>query len=142
MRLRGAYLTFHRFGNAHFEPVGMTADQVVILTLLAEKDGITQREVVERSYSDPNTIAAMLVRLEKKNLIRREPHPDDGRARCVYLTPQGRKLQRRLWEGWEDYLEKLDSAFRPKDLETLRSLLERVPGIVTALVDTPKEVVA
>ena len=34
VRLRGAYLTFHRRANAHFEPFGVTADQFVVLTSL------------------------------------------------------------------------------------------------------------
>ncbi|MBI3462567.1 MAG: hypothetical protein HY000_05825 [Planctomycetes bacterium] len=33
MRLRGAYLTFHRRANAHFERSGVTADQFVMLTV-------------------------------------------------------------------------------------------------------------
>jgi DNA-binding MarR family transcriptional regulator len=137
MRLRGAYLTFHRFANAHFEQFGATADQFVILTLLAEEEGITQSEVVGRAFSDPNTVGEMLARLEKKGLVRRERHPRDGRARCVYLTPQGRKVQRQLWDSWEGYLGEVDSAFRPEELEDLKGGLGRVPGIVTAVRDTP-----
>ena len=132
MRLRGAYLTFHRRANAHFEPFGLTADQFVILTLLAEEEGLTQREIVARASSDPNTIGEMLTRLEKKKLLCREPHPKDGRARCVFLTPKGRKLQRQLWDSWETRLQKVDEAFRPEELEALNSLLRRIPDAVTA----------
>ncbi len=142
MRLRGAYLTFHRWANAHFAQFGLTADQFVVLTLLAEEDGVTQREVVARAFSDPNTIGEMLTRLEKKKLVRREQHPHDGRARCVYLTPQGRKAQRQLWDSWEGYLEEVDNAFRPEELETLNSLLGRMPDIVTTARDAPEEGVA
>ncbi len=131
MRLRGAYLTFHRMANAHFEQFGVTADQFVVLTLLAEEDGITQREVVERAFSDPNTIGEMLTRLEKKKLVRRERHPQDGRARCVFLTPKGRKVQEQLWDSWEGRLEEVDGAFRPEELEVLKNLLGRIPDAVT-----------
>jgi DNA-binding MarR family transcriptional regulator len=132
MRLRGAYLTFHRLANAHFEQFGVTADQFVVLTLLAEEDGLTQRDVVERAFSDPNTIGEMLTRLEKKKLIRRERHPHDGRARCVYLAPRGRNLQKQLWESWEGYLEEIDNAFGPEELEVLKGLLGRMPRAVAA----------
>jgi DNA-binding MarR family transcriptional regulator len=142
MRLRGAYLTFHRFANAHFEQFGVTSDQFVVLTLLAEQDGITQNEVVEQAFSDPNTIGAMLARLEKKDLIRRERHPHDGRARCVYLTLQGRKLQRQLLESWQGYLDEIDQAFRPEEMEDLEGQLGRVPEIVKAIRNKPEEGVA
>ncbi|MCI0460812.1 MAG: MarR family transcriptional regulator [Gemmataceae bacterium] len=132
MRLRGAYLTFHRMANAHFEQFGVTADQFVVLTLLAEEDGVTQREVVVRAFSDPNTIGEMLTRLEKKKLIRRERHSQDGRARCVYLTPKGRKMQRQLWDSWEGHLENVDNAFQPEELEVLKRLLGCIPNAVAA----------
>jgi DNA-binding MarR family transcriptional regulator len=132
MRLRGAYLTFHRMANAHFEPFGVTADQFVVLTLLAEEDGVTQRDLVERAFSDANTVGEMLTRLEKKQFVRRERHPQDGRARCVLLTPRGRKMQKQLWESWEGRLREVDNAFGPEELEVLKSLLGRVPAAVAA----------
>ena len=130
MRLRGAYLTFHRMANAHFEPLGVTADQFVVLTLLAEEEGLTQREIVARAYSDPNTIGEMLTRLEGKKLVRRERHPTDGRARIVLLTPKGRALQKRLWSSWDGPLRGIDAAFKTRELEALKSLLTRIPGAV------------
>jgi DNA-binding MarR family transcriptional regulator len=132
MRLRGAYLTFHRMANAHFEPFGVTADQFVVLTLLAEEDGDTQRDLVEKAFSDANTIGEMLARLEKKQFVRRERHPKDGRARCVFLTPKGRKMQKRLWDGCEGRLQEVDNAFRPGELEVLKTLLGRIPDAATA----------
>lgn len=130
MRLRGAYLTFHRMANAHFEPFGVTADQFVVLTLLAEQDGVTQRDLVEQAFSDANTIGEMLTRLEKKQFIHRERHPKDGRARCVFLTPRGRKLQEKLWDSWEGHLHEVDDAFRPGELEIIKRLLRRIPAAV------------
>src|SRR5437660_640993 len=110
MRLRGAYLTFHRMANAHFEQLGVTADQLVVLTLLAEEDGVTQRELVGQAFSDANTIGEMLTRLEKKQFVRRERHPKDGRARCVFLTPKGRKMQKQLWDSWECHFQTVREA--------------------------------
>jgi DNA-binding MarR family transcriptional regulator len=132
MRLRGAYLTFHRMANAHFEQLGVTADQFVVLTLLAEEDGVTQRDLVAQAFSDANTIGEMLARLEKKQLVRRERHPRDARARCVFLTPRGRALQKQLWESWEGRLQDVDSRFQPEELEALKALLGRVPDAATA----------
>src|SRR5262245_59071943 len=126
MRLRGAYLTFHRRANAHFEASGLTADQFVVLTVVAEEEGLTQREVVDRAYSDPNTIGAILTRLEAKGLVRRRPHPRDGRARCVHLTAAGRCLERGLYEGSAVLRASLDDLFTPAEARQLADLLARV----------------
>jgi DNA-binding MarR family transcriptional regulator len=142
MRLRGAYLTFHRMANAHFEPFGVTADQFVVLTLLAEEDGVTQRDLVEQAFSDANTIGEMLPRLEKKQFVRRKRHPQDGRARCVFLTPRGRKMQKQLWDSWEGHLRQVDNAFRREELKVLKSLLGRFPDVVAATRDAAGGAVA
>src|SRR5262249_40296360 len=142
MRLRGAYLTFHRMANAHFEQLGVTADQFVVLTLLAEEDGVTQRDLVEQAFSDANTIGEMLTRLEKKQFVRRGRHPKDARARCVFLTPKGRKTQKRLGDSWEGLLQKVDNAFRPEELEALKCLLGRIPDVVAASRDAAGGAVA
>jgi DNA-binding MarR family transcriptional regulator len=142
MRLRGAYLTFHRMANAHFEPLGVTADQFVILTLLAHEKGLTQREIVARAYSDPNTIGEMLSRLEGKRLVRRERHPRDGRARVVSLTVKGRNAQKQLWESWEGRLQKIDDAFGPRELKTLNRLLSHIPDAVAESGDAVGRAVA
>ena len=96
MKLRGAYLSMHRTFQAHFARFGITADQFVVLSLLAAEDGLIQRELVRRTSSDANTITALLRLLERDGLIRRVRHENDGRARCVFLTERGRQLQRKL----------------------------------------------
>src|SRR5215813_7977117 len=95
MLLRKAYLSFHRRANAWMLDHGVTADQFVVLTVVAREPGITQITIVERTGSDPNTVGAVLRRLEQRRLVRREAHARDGRARCVYLTAAGQRVQRR-----------------------------------------------
>jgi len=127
MLLRKAYLSFHRRGNARAIKLGVTADQFVVLTMLAEEEGITQITIVERTASDPNTVAAVLRLLERRGLVRREAHAHDGRARCVFLTPEGRRTQRRvakqanllLAEMWDA----VDEKSRPAVLIALRRIL-------------------
>jgi len=82
----------HRQTSLHLSPHGITADQFVCLAILNEEDGITQNELVKRATSDPNTMRAMLMLLEKRELLERHQHPTDGRARLVNLTPKGRQL--------------------------------------------------
>src|SRR4051794_5251569 len=89
--LRAAYLALHRQTNACFVADGVTADQFVVLSALADADGVTQQDLVRRVNSDPNTVRAILVLLEGRGLVIRGPHPADGRARCVTLTAKGRQ---------------------------------------------------
>ena len=96
MRLREAYFSIRRTAQTRLAASGATVDQVVVLTLISEEPGLSQRDIVERSFSDPSTIRAMLVLLEERGWVCREFDPGDARLRKVYLTPEGRKQQRRL----------------------------------------------
>ena len=88
--LRAAYWAMHRRTNAVLSAHGVTADQFVLLSRLADDDGITQQELARRASSDANTIRPMLLLLQKRGLIIREAHAHDGRAHSVKLTPKGR----------------------------------------------------
>ena len=126
--LRAAYLALHRETNACVGADGVTADQFVLLSALADADGVTQQDPVRRTGSDPNTMRAMLLLLEARGLIAREPHPRDGRARCVTLTADGRRLFKRLWARSDPLRARLLAAFRPDEVTTLVALLHRVAG--------------
>ena len=66
MRLRVDYMALHRRTNAVLATMGLIADQFVLLTSLVGGEGVTQKELVGRTGSDPNTISEMLARLEAK----------------------------------------------------------------------------
>jgi DNA-binding MarR family transcriptional regulator len=128
--LRAAYLALHRQTNACFAEGGVTADQFVLLAVLAEAHAMTQQELVRRIDSDPNTVRAMLLLLEGRGLVAREPHPDDGRARRVTLTDTGRRFKK-LWARSEPLRQRLLSAFCPDEVAARVELLRRLADVLT-----------
>lgn len=126
MALRVAYLTLHRRTNAALAGEGVTADQFVVLDALTGSDALTQRELVERTASDTNTLRAMLVILERRGLIARRPHPTDGRARQVSLTPEGRRVHRALWTRSEGLRSEILEHLSDSDVDRLVVLLRRI----------------
>ena len=113
MGLRAAYRAMHRRTEAGLARRGVTADQFVLLALLAEQDGITQQELVRRASSDANTVRAMLVLLENRGLVARKLHPTDRRARNVTLTRRGRQAYEKRWADSEPVRGRLSAAVRP-----------------------------
>ena len=134
--LRAAYLMMHRRANAVFSRFGLTADQFVLLTALAGGDRVTQKELTRLTHSDPNTISEMLGRLERRGLIRRERHADDGRALSVSLTEDGWAAQRRAMEGVAPFCEALADLVPPDEGETLLGHLNRIASGMSAT-DSP-----
>jgi DNA-binding MarR family transcriptional regulator len=139
--LRAAYLALHRQTNACFVADGVTADQFVVLSALADRDGVTQQDLVRRVNSDPNTVRAILLLLEHRGLIIRGPHPADGRARCVMLTAKGRQAFKKLWATSEPLRARLLGAFRPGEAIALVELLHRVADLLSPVADADRRTV-
>jgi MarR family transcriptional regulator, organic hydroperoxide resistance regulator len=132
MLLRKAYLSFHRRANAWMLDHGVTADQFVLLTVVAREPGITQITIVERTSSDPNTVAAVLRRLEQRRLVRRETDAGDRRVRCVFLTAEGRRVQRRVAKEAEPVLAALWDCMADCDRSQIERFLQCVHRVSSA----------
>jgi DNA-binding MarR family transcriptional regulator len=126
MALRNSYWALHRQTDSCLQPRGVTANQFVLLALLAEEDGVTQRDLVVRASSDANTVRAMLVALEGKGLVARRKHSLDGRARCVTLTARGRRAYETLWAESEKLRGSLLAVLQPGEAEHLIEMLRRI----------------
>lgn len=74
-------------------PYDLTPEQWSILNRLGEQDGLTQKDLAERTYKDQPNTARILDKLEKKKLIRRADNPEDRRAFLIFLTTRGKEVR-------------------------------------------------
>lgn len=133
LALRAAYLALHRRSEAAFARHGVTADQFVLLAALARGgQALTQRDLARRIGSDPSTVRAMLVLLERRGLVGRDAHPSDSRARTVALTAKGGRAYRRLWAAGGPVRAGMVAALGPGEADTLAQLLARVAEALAA----------
>ncbi len=63
----------------------------MLLAAIAEAEGASQSDLVGATGVDRSTLAEMMARMEHKGLISREAAEDDGRAKSVSLTNEGRR---------------------------------------------------
>jgi len=126
MALRAAYHGLHRQSDTQFAEHGVTADQFVLLATLARGAALTQRELAARMPSDPSTVRAMLVLLERRGLVTRNNHPTDGRARTVALTTRGRQKFQQVWKAGQSIRDQMVSSLSAREAAKLVMLLRRV----------------
>ena len=69
---------------------GVTLRQTVVLAAVAEEEGRSQSELVRATGVDRSTLADMIARMEKRDLVSRNTALEDGRAKSVFLTAAGR----------------------------------------------------
>jgi DNA-binding MarR family transcriptional regulator len=96
--LRHAWYGLNQAFRRRIAHVGVTPDQFTVMRNLAEGDrlGLTQSRMTELMGSDPNTIAALIERMETHGWVERHPHEHDRRARRIRLKPAGRRAYAQL----------------------------------------------
>ncbi|GFO57971.1 MarR family transcriptional regulator [Geomonas silvestris] len=109
-----------------FEGYDLTPQQFGVLGFLWQEDGMSQSELSARSQIDRTTMGGLIDRLEKEGLVARRSHPDDRRAYRICLTPRGKALQSELTPLAHSALAKLTAKLDPQEIETLKSLLEKL----------------
>ena len=109
-----------------FAYYGITADQFVLLATLARGQAMTQRELAARMPSDPSTVRAMLVLLEKQGLVARKDHPTDARARSVGLTKAGLRTYQQAFDAGQEVRDQMVESFSASETRGLLSLLQRM----------------
>ena len=75
-------------------PLGIAPAQfMALLELWGEKNGLTQRMLVERLDVEQATMANTLARMQRDGLIEKKPHPGDKRAQLICLTQKAIDLK-------------------------------------------------
>jgi DNA-binding MarR family transcriptional regulator len=98
---RSAMHLLHRAGqcaadifSSEASASGLTPRQFAVLMVVAEEEGLTQTDLVERTGIDRSTLADIVGRLLGHGLIQRRRAKEDARAYAIKLTPQGTKALR------------------------------------------------
>ena len=75
-------------------PLGLSFARYELLTLLSftRRGALPMARAGALLQVHPTSVTNAVGRLEQAGLVRREPHPDDGRAVLVHITGPGREL--------------------------------------------------
>ena len=106
------------------ESLDLTPALFALLNLLGRADGANQQELGRAMAVDPSTMVSLIDELEAKGLAKRQPHPNDRRARAVALTAKGRRVRERsrqmASQAEDEVLGGLSAADRQELLRLLR----------------------
>jgi DNA-binding MarR family transcriptional regulator len=80
--------------EAVLRPLGLSFARYELLTLLSftRRGAMSMARAGTLLQVHPTSITNAVSRLEKAGLVRREPHPSDGRAVLIHITDAGREL--------------------------------------------------
>lgn len=104
-----------------------------VIAVLAQDGGLTQQQIVGRTKMDKVTVSRAAQVLEQRKLLRREPNVEDGRALCLSLTAEGKRLHSRVGPVALELEQQILSGLHPDEIEDLKRALRKLEAAAEKL---------
>lgn len=112
MNQAGTYISvlmrqLNLFFSHELSEVEITASELMYLSQLYTRDGLTQDEMATKISVDKAATTRTIQGMEKKGLIVRDSNKKDHRSKCVYLTDKAKQMEehiREIQKKWSDYI--------------------------------------
>ena len=121
--LARTYQAFSAYDAAGFTDVDLTVPQADVLFTLGNTQGLTCKEIGEKTLITKGTLTGILDRLEAKRLIRRVPLSEDRRSTRIQLTPAGQRMFEREFPRQVAYLNKRLRGLTQSELTEIQNAL-------------------
>ena len=126
--LEAAIKAYRRFAQGRLSAAGIdiTIDQWLVLKTIHESADVTLQHVGAAVFKDFASVTRIVQLLERKGLLLRTPHPNDGRRSELVLTSAGESLIRTVepiaQANRRQALEGIDA----EQVAQLRAVLKRI----------------
>jgi DNA-binding MarR family transcriptional regulator len=107
--------------RAESNPDGLTWSQTVALSRLQKAGPMTTADLARAESVKPQSMGATLAELEREGLVKRHPHPTDGRQVLFALTAQGVEARRKRSAAKQKWLLAAIAKLDPAEQQTLMS---------------------
>lgn len=97
-----------------------------VLSLITHNPGITSKQLCNTLGIQAPNLVSMVNTLERRDLIKRLPHPNDGRAMGLHLTDLGEQMIRRAEKTAAELEEHVTAKLSPQERKTLLTLLKKI----------------
>jgi DNA-binding MarR family transcriptional regulator len=126
--LESASKAYRRFAQARLYAAGIdiTIDQWLVLKTIHESADVTLQQVGTAVFKDFASVTRIVQVLERKGLLRRKPHPNDGRRSELTLTRSGVSVIRRVEPVAQAYRSEALNGIDAEEVARLRAVLKRI----------------
>lgn len=123
---RRAWLVVSQVFAERMAAYGLKQVDFSVLSLIAHNPGATSRQLCSTLDILPPNLVSLIAAMDSRGLIERRPHPHDGRAIGLYLTPAGEDLIREAEQTVMQLEADASARLTPRERETLIRLLQKI----------------
>jgi DNA-binding MarR family transcriptional regulator len=105
---------------------GLTVPQFEVLSTLSLADCTNQQELADRLQVTKGNLVGLIDRLTERGWVERMVVPGDRRVNRVRITKEGKELFDQALPEQLGIVDKMMSQLSSEDLQSLRSLLEKL----------------
>lgn len=123
---------FERFSGESVRRCGLTHAQFDIIATLGNTQGMSYKELGERTLITKGTMTGVIERLEQKGLVARCRNGEDKRSFFVSLTADGVALFNRAFPAMVDDGKRLFANWSEADYDALDGILGKFKGTIAS----------
>ena len=123
---------FERFSGESVRRHGLTHAQFDIVATLGNTQGMSYKELGERTLITKGTLTGVIERLEQKGLVIRERNNDDKRSFFVRLTAAGEAVFREVFPQVVAHGKQLFANYSNTDFDALDAALRKLREQIAA----------
>jgi DNA-binding MarR family transcriptional regulator len=122
---RASMVLLERF-MTQMAPLDLRPVPFTLLSLIGANPGITSTQLCTELAIQSSNLVGLVKQLEDRALIRRQPHPCDGRAMGLHLTAAGRALLSRASQVAAQADRQATARLSEAEVKKLLSLLHKL----------------
>jgi DNA-binding MarR family transcriptional regulator len=130
--LARAYQAFESYSSKHIRTLGLTPSQFDIVATLGNTEGMSFKELGEKTLITKGTLTGVVDRMVAKGLAQRMASPNDGRCHIVQLTRAGAALFERIFPAHLEYIGQAFAGFSRAEMEDMQVALRRLRQAISA----------
>ena len=124
--LAECYHAFERYSAAQVRDFGLTPPQFDILATLGNTEGMSFKDLGEKTLITKGTLTGVIDRLELRGMVKRVQSKSDGRSTIVRLTKKGEDEFVRIFPPHVAYLRSPFAALSEQELARFEELAEKL----------------
>ena len=104
----------------------LTKEQMIVLKKLHDRDGLPQNELAFLTLRNKSSLTRLLVKMEKKEYIKRKQSKEDKRINQVFLTNTGKEVFKKTRPIIKNIIETMEKGISPSEKKQMIALLKKI----------------